>query len=82
MQLNEGFESFMNVILGKPKKVFAIDNAQCSRVVDEFKERMINGTLPEPAEVIIHSKHIEAEEEQTPESMMKSLFPNIEIIDD
>lgn len=82
MQLNEGFESFMNMLLGKPKKVFAIDNTQCTRVVDEFKERMIRGTLPEPAEVIIHSKHIEKEEEQSPEERMKSLFPNITIMDD
>ena len=47
-ELNYGYEDFMEVLLGKAKKVFALDKTQQSRVKDEFKERMISGNLPEP----------------------------------
>ena len=37
-ELNYGYEDFMEVLLGKAKKVFALDKTQQSRVKDEFKE--------------------------------------------
>lgn len=81
-ELNYGYEDFMEVLLGKAKKVFALDKTQQSRVLDEFKERMISGNLPEPFQV--HLKRIDAESENNMsiEDHMKSLFPNIEIKED
>lgn len=81
-ELNYGYEDFMEVLLGKAKKVFALDKTQQSRVLDEFKERMISGNLPEPFQVHLKRKDAESENNMSIEDHMKSLFPNIEIIED
>jgi DNA polymerase-3 subunit gamma/tau len=81
-ELNYGYEDFMEVLLGKAKKVFALDKAQQSRVLDEFKERMISGNLPEPYQVRLKRKDAESENNMSIEDHMKSLFPNIEIKED
>ena len=59
-ELNYGYEDFMEVLLGKAKKVFALDKTQQSRVKDEFKERMISGNLPEPYQVRLKRKDKES----------------------
>ena len=83
MQLNQGFEDFMAQILGKAKKIFAIDQKQQSKVLEEFKERMIQGTLPEPADVIIAQTEATKQNKKTSEEeQMMELFPNVEIIND
>ncbi len=81
-ELNYGYEDFMEVLLGKAKKVFALDKTQQSRVLDEFKERMISGNLPEPYQVRLKRKDKESENNMSIEDHMKSLFPNIEIKED
>lgn len=81
-ELNYGYEDFMEVLLGKAKKVFALDKTQQSRVKDEFKERMISGNLPEPYQVHLKRKDAESENNMSIEDHMKSLFPNIEIKED
>ena len=81
-ELNYGYEDFMEVLLGKAKKVFALDKPQQSRVLDEFKERMISGNLPEPFQVHLKRKDAESENNMSIEDHMKSLFPNIEIKED
>lgn len=81
-ELTDGYEEFMDNLLGKAKKIFAIDKVQQVRVVDEFKERMINGTLPEPCEVQLKIKDSESDSELSVEENMKRLFPNIEIQED
>ena len=81
-ELNYGYEDFMEVLLGKAKKVFALDKTQQSRVLDEFKERMISGNLPEPYQVRLKRKDAESENNMSIENHMKSLFPNIEIKED
>lgn len=81
-ELNYGYEDFMEVLLGKAKKVFALDKKQQSRVKDEFKERMISGNLPEPYQVRLKRKDKESENNMSIEDHMKSLFPNIEIKED
>ena len=83
MQLTQGFEDFMEQVLGKAKKIFAIDHIQQTRVLEEFKERMIQGTLPEPADVIIsRSNSSDKEKKLSEEEQMIELFPNIEIVND
>lgn len=81
-ELNYGYEDFTEVLLGKAKKVFALDKTQQSRVKDEFKERMISGNLPEPCQVRLKRKDKEFENNMSIEDHMKSLFPNIEIKED
>lgn len=81
-ELNYGYEDFTEVLLGKAKKVFALDKTQQSRVLDEFKERMISGNLPEPYQVRLKRKDAESENNVSIEDHMKSLFPNIEIKED
>ena len=81
-ELNYGYEDFMEVLLGKAKKVFALDKTQQSRVLDEFKERMISGNLPEPYQVRLKRKDAESENNMSIKDHMKSLFPNIEIKED
>lgn len=81
-ELNYGYEDFTEVLLGKAKKVFALDKTQQSRVKDEFKERMISGNLPEPYQVRLKRKDKESENNMSIEDHMKSLFPNIEIKED
>lgn len=83
MQLTQGFEDFMEQVLGKAKKIFAIDHIQQTRVLEEFKERMIQGTLPEPVDVIIsRSNSFDKEKKLSEEEQMIELFPNIEIVND
>ena len=83
MQLTQGFEDFMEQVLGKAKKIFAIDHIQQTRVLEEFKERMIQGTLPEPVDVIIsRSNSSDKEKKLSEEKQMIELFPNIEIVND
>lgn len=83
MQLTQGFEDFMEQVLGKAKKIFAIDHIQQTRVLEEFKERMIQGTLPEPVDVIISSSNSSDKEKKlSEEEQMIELFPNIEIVND
>lgn len=81
-EMNYGYEDFMEVLLGKAKKVFALDKTQQSRVLDEFKERMISGNLPEPFQVHLKRKDAQSENNMSIEDHMKSLFPNIEIKED
>lgn len=81
-ELNYGYEDFTEVLLGKAKKVFALDKTQQSHVLDEFKERMISGNLPEPYQVRLKRKDAESENNMSIEDHMKSLFPNIEIKED
>ena len=81
-ELNYGYEDFMEVLLGKAKKVFALDKTQQSRVLDEFKERMIILNLTEPFQVKLKRKYAESENNMSIEDHMKSLFPNIEIKED
>lgn len=83
MQLTQGFEDFMEQVLGKAKKIFAIDHIQQTRVLEEFKERMIQGTLPESVDVIIsRSNSSDKEKKLSEEEQMIELFPNIEIVND
>lgn len=81
-ELNYGYEDFMEVLLGKAKKVFALDKTQQARVLDTFKEKMINGNLPEPFQVHLRRKESVTENNMSVEDHMKSLFPNIEIKED
>ena len=83
IQLEDGYEKYTEQLLGIPKVIFALDPVQCERVLKEFKERMRNNALPEPAIVDICIKEDEnMAKEETIEQKMKRWFPGIQVIDD
>lgn len=68
------FHDFIEELLKKNKKLFAICLDQQKAVIKEFKDRMIAGTLPEPATVeTIHSQRME-EAEKSQEEVVLDLF--------
>lgn len=81
LQVKEGYEQFTKVLLGQSKKVFAIDKKQSENAVAQFREHMMNKTLPEAAEVIIVEKNSVSPENQL-ETDLKNLFPTLEINND
>lgn len=77
--LNE-FHGFIIELLQKNKKIYAISNELQKKVILEFKECMLNGTLPEPIiveDVVIHK---EAKVEKTQEETVLDLFGEENII--
>lgn len=77
--LNE-FHDFIVELLKKNKKIFAISNEQQKKVILEFKECMINGTLPEPITVEDVVIHKEEKVEKTQEETVLDLFGEENII--
>ena len=66
------FIEFMEVLLGRKKKVFAITEDEMKILINEFKERKNNGTLPAAANVDV---------EEDSEQLIKDFFgeENVEI---
>lgn len=65
---------FLMELLKKSKKIFAISLDQQRRVIHSFKERMLNGTLPEP--VVVEDVFVDTEKdrEKTQEEVVLDLF--------
>lgn len=82
LQLEEGYESFTESILGVTKVVFALDSKQEQKVLEDFKIRWAEKTLPEAAEVQIVRKSKVSSPQNTKEEQMKELFPTLEIVED
>lgn len=82
LQLEEGYESFTESILGVTKVVFALDSKQEQKVLEDFKIRWAEKTLPEAAEVQIVRKFKVSSPQNTKEEQMKELFPTLEIVED
>ena len=79
IQNEEGYEKFTNVILGKPKKIFAMDFNQYNQTMDTF--RRLSASLPEPAIVHVNYDENHMNIDKTEENLMK-VFNDLEIIDD
>ena len=82
LQLEEGYESFTESILGVTKVVFALDSKQEQKVLEDFKIRWAEKTLPEAAEVQIVRKSKVSSPQNTKKEQMKELFPTLEIVED
>ncbi|MDM8203784.1 DNA polymerase III subunit gamma/tau [Faecalicoccus acidiformans] len=82
LQLEEGYESFTESILGVTKVVFALDSKQEQKVLEDFKIRWAEKTLPEAAEVQIVRKSKVSSPQNTKEEQIKELFPTLEIVED
>lgn len=71
---NNEFHDFIVELLGKNKKIFAISKTQQNIVIQDFKDCMINGTLPDPIKVedVVIDKKIMKEPSQ--EEIILNLF--------
>lgn len=65
------FTPFLNKVMNKNKKVFAITNIQYERIIETFKIQNRNGSLPEPIEIVF-----EKEKKQTVNDKLEILFGN------
>ena len=76
-----GFQNFTEKLLGKEKKVFSMDVEQCNRVIQDFKVRMNNHTLPDPAEIVCEKKVYDSDQMKE-ENPIQSIFSNVEVRED
>ena len=76
-----GFQNFTEKLLGKEKKVFSMDVEQCNRVIQDFKVRMNNHTLPDPAEIVCEKK-ADVSDQMKEENPIQSIFSNVEVRED
>lgn len=76
-----GFQNFTEKLLGKEKKVFSMDVEQCNRVIQDFKVRMNNHTLPDPAEIVCEKKADDSVQMKE-ENPIQSIFSNVEVRED
>lgn len=77
-----GFENEIKKILGVPKKIFAMDQAQENGLKQLYLERRKENTLPDPIQLEIQSKQEKQENENSIESELKSVFPDLVIKED
>ncbi|MGM9911962.1 DNA polymerase III subunit gamma/tau [Floccifex sp.] len=81
IQNNEGYEKFLNELLGTPKKIFAINTEQMNNSLVLFKKLQMNNALPVPAIVKAKQNDIHMNTNKTEDDLLK-VFPNLELIDD
>lgn len=75
-----GFEDYTEKVLGVRKKVFAIPSDQKKELIELFKTRRKEGTLPSPVKVDL--KEPEKKEEFNVESYLQGIFPDLKVVDD
>lgn len=74
------FYDFIQELLGKNKKIFAISKDAQRRIIQAFKERMLAGTLPQPVVVENVTIQKEQEKEMTQEETILDLFGKDNIV--
>ena len=82
LQLEDGYETFTELLLGKAKKVFSMDKEQHERVIYKFKEARKLGTLPPACEITITKNENHMNEQESPEEIIRNLFPDVEVVND
>lgn len=80
LEAESGFENYVESVLGKRKKVFAVSSAKAKEIVQLFVKRRKEGTLPPPYPVIL--KERETKEDFDVEHYLKGIFPELQVIDD
>ncbi|MFV0381635.1 MAG: DNA polymerase III subunit gamma/tau [Breznakia sp.] len=73
------FQGFIHLLFKKPKRVFAINDVQYKRVVDEFRNRYSTQNLPESVEIKLHIQEEKKEEDETMTGLQELFGSNIEI---
>lgn len=74
------FLYFTKQILKKRKKVFAITKTFTTEVIEEFKKRSVEGTLPAPIDFDVNEKVEEKKDKKI--EKLKDYFGSIEIMED
>ena len=77
---NEMFISFIHRLFKKAKKIFAISQNHSEEVIEEFKIRMRNKTLPKPIQFDIKQQVEVKLEEKTQEDLVIDLFGKENVI--
>lgn len=80
MQNSVGYETFTNEILKKPKKIFAITIEDGKNLIEVFKKRSAEKTLPEPAKLELNEV-LNVEDLPIEEQLLKR-FKDLKIVDD
>lgn len=80
MQNSIGYETFTNEILKKPKKIFAITVEDGKNLIEVFKKRSQEKTLPEPAKLELNEV-LNVEDLPIEEQLLKR-FKDLKIVDD
>jgi DNA polymerase-3 subunit gamma/tau len=79
LQAEIGFEKFCQELLGKPKAVIAADAKQTKEVLQEFRVRMKEGTLPAKPHISVRSMDVNSE---NLEDSLREYFPSMEVTED
>lgn len=80
LQKNQGFEGFMQLLLDKPKKVFALSMGEMQQLIQTFKARAAAKTLPPAVTVTIEKEAVKPE--ISVEDQLKKRFVNLKIVND
>jgi DNA polymerase-3 subunit gamma/tau len=80
LQKDEGYEILTGKMLSKKKKVFAVAPDKRQKLIETFKQRSKEGTLPAPAKFDEMQKQ-EVKEQSTPD-YLKTLFSDLQVVDD
>ena len=77
---NEMFASFIKEWLGKTKKIFAVSKQHSEEIINEFRIRWKNKTLPAPIQFDIKEQKETKLEEKTQEELVIELFGKENVI--
>ena len=80
LDIKNEFHDFIFELMKKNKKIFAISKEQQNIVIQEFKERMLAGTLPDPIQIETIEKNKPEEKDKTQEEIVLDLFGKENII--
>ena len=80
LDIKNEFHDFIFELMKKNKKIFAISKEQQNIVIQEFKERMLAGTLPDPVQIETIEKNKPEEKDKTQEEIVLDLFGKENII--
>lgn len=79
LQEENGYEDFMTEVLGEPRKIFAVTNTRKKEIIDLYRKRREEGTLPAPAKIVLEkASGMEAVQgAKNPEELIKAVFPDV-----
>lgn len=80
-----GYEEFIQEAFGEPRRVYALTRQKAQDLIGQFKTRSQNKSLPSPVKIELRTKKnpdVKPETEMTDEELIRSVFPDVKVIDD
>lgn len=80
-----GYEEFIQEAFGEPRRVYALTRQKAQDLIGQFKTRSQNKSLPSPVKIELRTKKNpdeKPETEMTDEELIRSVFPDVKVIDD